>query len=71
MDVSREDQHATSSRYFGEMNPFTNTINIVQDAEIGTYYQMWNFMASNPEVFTTSNSVGIERVKESKGGKQI
>jgi len=45
-----------------------STCNFFKDAEIGTYYQMWNFMASNPEVFTTSNSVGIERVKESKGG---
>ena len=41
---------------------------IFQNADTGTYRQMWNYMQANPDVFTKSNSLGIERVKESKGG---
>ena len=36
---------------------------------MGTYNMMWNYMAANPEVFTKSNKEGIERVKETNGGK--
>ena len=58
-------------RVFYKCESCINYINIAQDAEMGTYSQMGNFMAANPEVFTESNSLGIEKVKESKGGKKI
>ena len=34
---------------------------------MGTYQQMWNYMHTHTDVFTKSNSLGIERVKESTG----
>ena len=34
---------------------------------MGTYAQMWNYMNTNQDVFTKSNKLGIERVKESNG----
>ena len=34
---------------------------------MGTYAQMWNYMNTNEDVFTKSNKLGIERVKESNG----
>ena len=39
-----------------------------QSAKDGIFHTMWNFMDANPDVFTDSNSEGIERVQES-GGK--
>ena len=42
---------------------------ISQEADMGTYYLMWNYMSTNQDVFTSSNTEGIERVKETQGGK--
>ena len=40
-----------------------------KSAERGTYNEIYEIMAANPDVLTKSNNAGIERVKESKGGK--
>merc|ERR1719431_421212 len=40
-----------------------STCNFFREASMGSYYQMWNFMSTHPEVFTESNQEGIERVK--------
>ena len=36
---------------------------------MGTNNMMWNYMADNHQVLTESNKKGIERLKETNGGK--
>jgi glutamate receptor, ionotropic, invertebrate len=38
-----------------------------QDSNYSTYQRMWQFMKENPDVWTSSNQEGIQRVKNSNG----
>ena len=42
-------------------------IMFIQDSEVSTYANMWTFMNSNKNVFTSSVKEGVERVRKEDG----
>ncbi|XP_046399579.1 glutamate receptor ionotropic, kainate 2-like [Ischnura elegans] len=44
-----------------------STAAFFRDSNYSTYQRMWDFMINNPDVFTSSNDEGVNRVKNSNG----
>ncbi|XP_071445424.1 glutamate receptor ionotropic, kainate 2-like [Hetaerina americana] len=44
-----------------------STAAFFRDSNYSTYQRMWEFMVNNPDVFTSSNDEGVNRVKNSNG----
>ncbi|XP_065349447.1 glutamate receptor ionotropic, kainate 2-like [Cloeon dipterum] len=44
-----------------------STASFFRDSNYSTYQRMWQFMKDNPDVFTSTNQEGIQRVKSSNG----
>ena len=56
--------------FLGENISQLHQLFFLQSADSGSYQQMYQYMDTNEDVLTSSNKEGIERVKESKGGKK-